>query len=179
MSLEFPPRIRSGDSDIIRLTLEVDDLGGVTPTAEFEGNKVTGETVDIPNLYETHNVTAEARLDMAGMEVRPPELVSAPMSPGQSVTFYWSVRPSSAGTFKGTAWLFLRFTDKVTGAESQRAISAQAIEVESTALFGFSAGVARTTGALGSLVGGILGIPFFEDILKLIFRRVRPARTGR
>lgn len=173
VSLEFPPRIRVGDSDIVRLTLEVDDLGGITPTAEFEGNQVTGETVEIPNLYETHIVTAEARLDIAGMEVRPPEVISAPMGPGQPVTFYWSVRPQGKGTFKGTAWLFLKFVDRLTGEESQRAISAQTVEISTADLFGLSAGFARTTGAIGSVIGGIIGIPFFEDVVKFLLRRRR------
>jgi hypothetical protein len=173
VSLEFPPRIRAGDSDIIRLTLEIDDLGGATPTAESEGNQVAGKTVEIPNLYETHKVTAQARLDMAGVEIRPPETISSPLAPGQPVTFYWSVRPLSRGTFKGTAWLLLRFEDKVTGAVRESAISAQTVQIQSTDLFGFSAGFARTTGAVGSVIGGIIGFPFFEDILKLIFRRSR------
>lgn len=173
VTLEFPPRIRAGDSDIVRLTLEVDDLGGLTPTPESEGNQVTGAAVEIPNLYDTHNVIAEARLDLAGVEVRPPGIVQAPMGPGLPVTFYWSVRPLSNGTFKGTAWLFLRFVDRQTGEQSQRAISAQTVEIRTTDLFGFSAGFARTTGAIGSIVGGIMGFPFFEDIVKLILRRLR------
>ncbi len=179
VTLEFPPQIRAGDSDIVRLTLEVDDLGGLTPTASFEGNQVTGETVEIPNLYETHNVIAEARLDLAGAEVRPSEIVRAPMGPEQSVTFYWSVRPLSKGTFKGTAWLFLRFVDKLTGEESQMAVSAQVVSIKTTDLFGFSAGFARTTGAIGTLIGGIAGFPFFEDILKLIFRRLRKSPASK
>jgi hypothetical protein len=73
LTLEFPPRIRAGDSDLVRLTLEVDDLGNLTPTAELGGNVIEGEVVEIPNLYESHHVIAEARFDMAGMEVRPAE----------------------------------------------------------------------------------------------------------
>ncbi|MGE5249204.1 MAG: hypothetical protein ACM3QS_03230 [Bacteroidota bacterium] len=173
LTLEYPAKIRRGDSDIVRLTLEVDDLGNVTPTAETAGNQVTGKTIEIPNLYETHNVTAEARLDMAGMEVRPPELISEPLAPGEAVTFYWSVRPPDKGSYKGTVWLFLRFVDKVSGAESRRAVSAQVIEIQSTDLFGLPANLARTTGAVGSVVGGIVGFPFFEDIVKLLLRRRR------
>ena len=30
LTLEFPPQIRAGDSDLVRLTLEVDDLGNLT-----------------------------------------------------------------------------------------------------------------------------------------------------
>jgi hypothetical protein len=173
VTLEYPEAIRSGDSDIIRLTLEVDELGGITPTAEIAGNRVTGETVDVPDLYATHNVIAEARLDMAGMEVRPPETISSPLLPGETVTFYWSVKPESSGAFKGTAWLHLRFVNKATGEESQRAISAQVVEIHTTDLLGLPAGIARTTGAVGSVVGGIIGFPFFDDILKALFRRLR------
>ena len=92
------------------------------------------------------------------------------MGPGQPVTFYWSVRPLDKGNFKGTAWLFLRFVDRLTGEESQRAISAQTVEISTADLYGFSGGLrARTTGAIGSVIGGIIGIPFFEDIVKFLF----------
>ncbi|MGE5775648.1 MAG: hypothetical protein ACM33V_05475, partial [Chloroflexota bacterium] len=53
LTLEFPPRIRTGDSDLVRLTLEVDDLGNITPTAEVGGDVVTGDIIEIPNVYET------------------------------------------------------------------------------------------------------------------------------
>jgi hypothetical protein len=69
LTLEWPPRLRTGDSDLVRLTLEVDELGGITPTAEFEDHETVGETVYIPDVYDTHNVLAEARLDLAGMSV--------------------------------------------------------------------------------------------------------------
>ena len=39
LTLEFPPQIRAGDSDLVRLTLEVDDLGNLTPTAEIVGGR--------------------------------------------------------------------------------------------------------------------------------------------
>src|SRR6202142_3694417 len=113
LTLEYPPKIRTGDSDVIRLTLEVDTLGNLTPTAEIQGNLITGQVVQIPDLYDTDNVIAEARIDLAGVEVRPSEEISEPLLPGQSVTFYWSVRPDTSGTFRGTAWFLLRFVDKV------------------------------------------------------------------
>src|SRR5689334_20927051 len=72
LTLEYPPKMRAGvEGDIVRLTLEVDDLGNITPTADVDGNVITGETIEIPNLYETHDVIAEARLDLAGMQVQP------------------------------------------------------------------------------------------------------------
>ena len=170
LTLEFPPRIRAGDSDVVRLTLEVDDLGNLTPTAEIGGNVVTGEVIEIPNLYETHHVVAEARFDIAGMEVRPAELISAPMAQGNPVTFFWSVRPQEVGLYRGTIWLYVRFVDKSSGAESQKTVSAQLVEIEAVNFLGLSGQFARTTGVIGSIVGTVIGFPFLEDIIKFLFR---------
>jgi len=173
LTLEFPPKIRTGDSDIIRLTLEVDALGNITPTAVINGNVVTGDVVTIPNLYETHHVIAEARFDIAGLQVSPPDLSSQTLLPGQSISFYWSIQPNQVGVYRGTVWLFLRFVDKVSGDESQRAVSAQIVEIEAVNLFGIPAGVVRVVGGLGSVLGAVVGFPFFEEIVKFIFKKRR------
>jgi hypothetical protein len=171
LTIEFPPQMRAGDSDVVRLTLEIDELGNITPTAEIGGNVVTGNVVEIPNLYETHHVIAEARFDMAGMEISPMDTWSQPLAQGQSVTFYWSIRPRETGIYRGTVWLYLRFVDKQGGEESQKAVSAQLIQIEAVNLFGLSGKLARTTGVIGSVVGTIIGFPFFEEILKWLVRR--------
>ena len=173
LTIEFPAQIRSGDSDVVRLTLEVDDLGTLTPTAELAGNTVTGEIIEIPNLYETHNVIAEARFDIAGMQVSPPGLTSQPLAPGQSVSFFWSILPDGVGVYRGTVWLYLRFVERVSGEESQRAISAQPVEIEAVNFLGMSANLARSFGVVGSIAGTVLGFPFLEDIVKFLFRRRR------
>jgi hypothetical protein len=171
VTVEFPPQMRAGDSDVIRLTLEVDELGKITPTAEIGGNVVTGKVVEIPNLYEKHHVIAEARFDMAGVEISPMDISSQPLAQGQSVTFYWSIRPGETGIYRGTLWLYLRFVDKQNGKESQKVVSAQLVEIEAVNLFGLSGKLARTTGVVGSVVGTVIGFPFFEDILKWLVRR--------
>lgn len=176
LTVEFPARIRVGDSDLVRLTLEVDELGNVTPTAEIGGNVITGQTVEIPNLYESHRVIAETRFDLAGMEVRPAELVSEPLSPGSSVTFRWSIHPAEVGTYRGTLWFYLRFVDKSTGEESRKTISAQTVEIEAVNFLGLSGSLARTTGVVGSIVGTVIGFPFLEDILKFILKKRKPAK---
>jgi hypothetical protein len=165
--------MRAGDARVIRLQLEVDDLGNITPTAVMDDNVVVGETVQFPNLYATHNVVAEARLDLAGMEVQPSQTVSEPLSPGQSVTFFWSVRPEVAGTYQGTVWLHLRFIPKQGGEESRIPLSVQFIEIEAKSLFGLSGGAARGFGAAGSLIGSVLGLPFFDEVLKWLWGKRR------
>lgn len=172
LTLEYPPKMKAGvESDVIRLTLEVDEQGNITPTAQVEGNVITGETIQIPNLYETHMVRAEARIDMAGMDVQPAGAIYEPMTPGQSVKFFWSIRPQDTGLYRGTVWLHLVFVDRISGEESRMAISAQIVEIEAVDFFGFSVNVARTSGVVGSIVGGVVGFPFLEDIIKFLFKR--------
>jgi hypothetical protein len=174
LTLEFPPVIRTGDSARIRLQLEVDAQGNITPTAVVEGNVVTGEVVQIPNLYETHNVIAEANLDMAGVQVQPPGIISEPLLQGQSVTFYWSVRPAESGKYEGTVWLHLRFIPKGGGEESRIPVSAQFLEIESKSFMGFlNGGTARGIGAVGSVIGSVLGFPFVDDFIKWLWGKIK------
>jgi len=169
--LEFPPTVRAGDSDIVRLTLEVDDLGNITPTAQFEGNVVTGEVIQIPDLYESHHVIAESRFDIAGVEIRPTDLINVPLAQGQAATFLWSIRPPDVGIYRGTIWLYLRLVDKLNGEESRLTVSAQIVEIKAVNLVGLSGSLARTTGFIGSIVGTVIGFPFLEDIVKFLFRK--------
>ena len=68
-------------------------------------------------------------------------------------------------------WLYLRFVDKQSGQESRKTISAQIVEIEAVNFLGLSGEFARTTGIIGSVVGTIIGFPFFEDIIKFILKR--------
>jgi len=176
LTLEFAPSIRLGDSTRIRMTLEVDDLGNLTPTAEISGNVVTGKTVQIPDLYDTHMVMAEAHLDMAGVVIDPAETISEPLKPGRSVTFYWTVRPPETGKYEGTTWLHLRLIpiSSINGEQESRIpVSAQFITLEVRSLFGLSGGTARGLGAAGSVVGAVIGFPFFDDVIRWLWRRFK------
>jgi hypothetical protein len=173
LSLDWPPIIRAGDGDVIRLTLEVDEQGNLTPTAAYEGHVVTSETVAIPDVFATHNVLAEARLDLAGVALDPSGMVSETLRPGQRVTFSWSVRPAEVGIYRGTVWFFLRFIPLAGGAEESRALAAIPVEIEAVSFFGLHAGPARWLGAIGSFIGGILGFPFLEDATRFLFKKGR------
>lgn len=175
LTLDYPPQIRAGDSDVVRLTLQVDETGNLIPTAVVDGNVTQGEVIEIPNLYESHHVIVEARFDVAGLQVSPPDLSSQTLLPGQTVMFFWSVRPQDVGIYKGTVWLFLRFVDKASGEESQRAVSAQPVEIEAVNLFGIPANVVRVVGGVGSVVGAVVGFPFFEDIVRYLVGRKKKA----
>lgn len=175
LTLDFPSAIRAGDSDVVRLTLELGGDGSLTPTVSIVGKPTQGQGLSIPNVYDTHNVLAEARLDMAGVDIRPGATISETLLPGQKVTFYWSVLPAEVGKYKGTVWFFLRFIPKDGGVESRQALSAQLIEIESTSFFGIKAGLARWLGMAGTFLSAVLGLPFLEQVLRWLWRRI-PAR---
>lgn len=170
LTLDFPAKIKAGsESDIIRLTLAVDELGNITPTAEFEGNVTQGEVIEIPNLYATHNVVAEAVYDVAGLEVKPTGATFQPLRQGEKVIFQWSIRAQEVGTYRGTVWLHLDFEDRSSGEKSRIPVSAQIVEIEAVDFFGFSVNFVRTSGVVGSVLGGILGFPFLKEIVLFLF----------
>lgn len=159
LTLDWPATMRTGDADIIRLILEVGSDGRVTPTAEFAGGEITGQVVEVPNLYTTHHVLAEARLDIAGLQVSPQGTVSEPLLPGEQVSFYWNVRAAKSGNYQGTVWLYLRFLPKDGGTEMRQAVSAQVVEIQVNSFLGLSAPQARWLGGLMAVLGSIISLP--------------------
>ena len=156
LDLDVPVTIRAGEVDQVHLTLEPGALA---------------QLASDPDVYTTHDVLAEARLDLEGMEISPLGTISEALFPGQRVTFFWSVRPSEVGRFKGTAWFYLRFVPKNGGPERRQAISAQAIEIESSTLFGLQAEPARQLGLAGVFISSLLGFSFLMDALKWLRKR--------
>ncbi|MDX9991978.1 MAG: hypothetical protein RBS68_07980 [Anaerolineales bacterium] len=178
LTLEFPPRLRAGDSELIHLTLEVDDHGQLTATAETGGNLTQGQVIQIPNIYDTHYVWAEARLDMAGVQISPAGAISESLRPGQKLRFSWSVRAEQVGRYRGTLWFYLRFSPIAGGPEERLALSSQKIEIEAVNFFGLKAQPARWLGALGTVLSAVLGMPFLEGSLKWLWARQPKTRRS-
>ncbi len=173
IEIEWPAQMRVGDSDIIRLSLVMDEEGQITPTAVIEGHAVMGEPVTIPDLYETHNLVAEARLDLLGIESLPQGTVSEPLAPGKTVNFYWNIQSRTAGEFRGTIWLHVNIVPRDGAGQIERvALLAKPIEIESTTILGMSSQMARIFSLSGSLLSSIIGFPFLESILRFLWKRM-------
>jgi hypothetical protein len=154
LTLLFPPKIRAGETGVFRLTVEVDALKDLLLAADG-GN-------ESPNIHDAHHLIAEARFDLPGISVRPSELISAPVSQGQTAVFYWTLRPIDTGKYRGTIWLYLRLVDKLTAEERRETVSAQLVEIESVKLLGLSINQVRMTGMTAFVIGFILSLPLFE-----------------
>jgi hypothetical protein len=153
ITLFFPPKIRVGEAGVVRLTLDVDALNNFLRAAGG-----TGST----DFYGTHTVIAEARFDLPGMPVQPSELISAPVSQGQTAVFYWTLRPGEPGNFRGTIWLYLTTVDKLTGEQSRQTVSAQIVDLEAVKLLGFTTNRVRILGLVGFVIGLFLFLPILE-----------------
>lgn len=143
LSLDWPQKIRLGDSDVIHLSLEMDPNGTLTPTAQYAGHTIEGAPIQIPNLYDTHNLVAEARLDLADAAVSPQGVISEPLRPGQTLHYYWSVSPNQLGTKRGTLWLYLNLVPKAGGETERLPLISKPIEIESVSVLGLPADLAR------------------------------------
>ena len=163
LSLEWPATLRQGDeSRYVQLTLAVANDSAVTPTMTAEGGGNVAEPVWIPDVYNTHNVMAEARLDLAGLAVAPDGLVSVSLRPGETVSFRWNVRGSEIGTYGGTVWLYLRYLPLDGGPESRDALKAIDIEMRVVNFLGIGGPAARLIGVGGVIACGLFG---FGDLV--------------
>ncbi len=164
LTLEYPAYIRSGDSDVIDLVLDVN-------AENSSESPAPGLPIGSESAYA---VAGEATLDLPGADLTPAGPVSEPLLAAEAAEYRWSVRLTAPGTYAGTAWLVLVFTDKATGEQTRSAISAQPLQLVATTLFGLGGNAARWLGTLGLLIAGVLALPSAADAL----RRLRGLSGG-
>lgn len=178
LNLEWPSQVRLGDSRFVYVTLEVDEQGNITPTVAAQGDQIRGETVFIPDLYDTHDVMVEGRLDMAGIEISPKDEVSESLRPGKAVHFFWSIRPREVGIYQGVVSLHLRFIPhpgNQSGRSEQRSLlSNQPITIEAVNFLGLGGTPARLVGILGTFLGSVLGL---DNLISWTWQRFRRKPT--
>jgi hypothetical protein len=173
LTIEAPRFIRVGDADQVRLTFEVDSEGNLKPSPEVDGIPGVGEIIDIPDLYDTHNLVLEVRLDLAGMQVAPQAAISEPVRRGQALTFYWSLSPNQVGMYRGSLWVYLNLVPKGGGEIDRRALVAHRLDIEARSVLGLPANIARWGGAAGMLLGLVFSMPFIEDLLRKVWQWLR------
>lgn len=163
--LEWPATMRKGDADLIRITLEIDEDGDITPTVEIEGHESKGEKITIPDLYDSHIVKVKPQLNLSGISFTPSKPTEKTLRRGENLSFYWSINPSTEGDFFGTASLQLSFTPKDGGNITTISLADQIFKIKVRTLFGMSGRTARLVGWSFSLLGAIFS---FDDIVKFL-----------
>lgn len=163
LRLAWPETARKGDAAPIRLAVELEQ-----PDLYFPANQ-DGVSGDLPDAF---NLLAESRLEMPGMLVNPPGLVSQPLNPDRTVAFNWLATGDEAKKVTGSAWFYLRLIPVGEGEEQRMALSAQTLELRTVDLLGLDGQTARTLGFSGVLAGLMLSIDLWlGGILKFFKRR--------
>ncbi len=171
--VDYPLGIKVGDSELIDLTFTTD--GEVlAATASLEGREIDLEPVEIPDVYETHNVVAVASLLAAGLQVEPAGEIAEPLRPGRDANFRWSLSAEETGEHRLALSLRLRFLPKAGGDAVEATFWAGDYAVSARSVFGLTAPQATWIGSLGSVVGTILGFPFLKEFLNWLRGRSAP-----
>lgn len=183
VEVEWPPRMRLGDSDIIRLAFIPSPEGGYIPTVEFEEHEVEITAVPIPaERFERYYVYATANLHAVGFDVEPGEFPPQEVLIDQPTSWRWSIKPREAGEHRVNLRLILRWEPREAALEakaSEQLVWSDSLSIMVTTTLGLNARQANLMGTGGSILGGILGLPFGEEGLKWVYRQWRGRRRER
>jgi len=149
LTLQFPENMRVGEAAVVRLILSEEQPA----------------VLQFPNIFQSHNVLAEARLELPGLKILPANNVRQPLRPGQPAIFYWSITAAQAGRYEGKSWFYLTFFSLSDGSTTRLAISAQPVEIRARDFLGLPAAPARALGLLGLILGAVLGFPILFDVV--------------
>jgi len=179
VEIDYPLTLRVGDSEVIRLALVIADDGTyLTPTAESGGRVARGAPAEIPNLYNTHTITATARLDSVGLTIDRPGDWEQPLLPGDNVVWRWTIAADEAGRQKANVIIRLRFIPKEGGDIRERELWARTLTIESTTVFGLPGPLATAFGAVGSVLGTVLGFPFADKLYAWLWSKIKRMLVG-
>lgn len=183
VEVEWPPRMRLGDSDIIRLSFIPSPEGGYIPTVEFEEHEVEITVVPIPaERFEQYYVYAIANLHAVGFDVEPREFPPQEVLIDQPTSWRWSIKPHEAGEHRVNLSLVLRWDPREAASEAQASeqlVWSDSLSITVTTTLGLNARQADLLGTGGSILGGILGLPFGEEGFKWAYGRWRGRRRKR
>jgi hypothetical protein len=153
VELEWPARLRMGESDIVRLSL-IPSKDGYTVEADFPEHSTDMEPVDVKR-QEGYELFAVARLDGVGFEIAPAGEQPQYLPPGETITWQWSLQPQSIGQQRLAVVLLLRWTPTPGSLYLPResVVFSRGLEIQIDSFLGLTRGQAMTGGLVGLLVG--------------------------
>jgi hypothetical protein len=158
LTLEWDSHNPIGDISIIKLSFDLEernDHSGVSQPsikARFS-NSSQYVVVNQVEVNEEAAKLAEARLELAGVDLKPLGIVGQPFRPGGEVVFYWNVNSLVEGDFQGSAWLYVVDKSAPKNLRSRDPVAIQPIDLHWRDLFGLSGTAARYVGIFGLLAG--------------------------
>lgn len=182
IELEWPPQMRLGESDLIRISL-IPSAQGYTVTTEFPEHQVTTHPLPVerPGGY---GLSAAARLDAVGFNISPDNEIVQGLPVDQPVTWRWTLTPHTAGQQRLTLSLKLMWTPLAGNSSPPRetVIYSQGLTVQVISFLGMTIGQAAGVGVFGLAIGATLSLPLaaylvFRPKPRALSRAVSP-NTG-
>ncbi|MBN1439361.1 MAG: phosphotransferase [Anaerolineales bacterium] len=179
LEVEWPPQMRLGESDALRLSL-IPLREGYLVTAEFEEHTVRNNAVTVARL-EGYSLWASARVDAAGFLLSPEGEQVRALPEGEPVTWRWTLTPRSAGRQRISLVLLLRWVpiESQTGPIRERELYSRSLTVNVLSFLGLTARQAAGAGFAGLGIGGAFSIPLTAYILRPKGKRLRSAAPNR
>jgi len=158
VELEWPPQMRLGDSDVVRLSL-IPSKDGYTVTTEFPEHTAVTSTVSVarPGGYD---LSAVGRLEGVGFTISPTSEQVYSLPPGETVAWRWTLTPDAPGQHRLAVSLVLRWTPLpgTTGFIHDSQVYSKGLDVRVTSFLGLTKGQAMATGFIGLIFGGGLSL---------------------
>lgn len=172
VEVEWPPRIRLGESDIVRMSL-IPTYEGYTITTDFPEHWTITQTVKIPRPEE-YDLYALARLDGVGFTLSPDREITQYLSPGETIIWRWSLTPNEPGQQRISIMLMLRWLPKneLVGPARDVVVYSESLNVQVLSFLGLTQPQALLAGIIGLTLGGSLGI------FALVTRTSEPSVTS-
>jgi hypothetical protein len=179
LEVEWPPQMRLGESDTLRLSL-APSQAGYQVTAEFGEHAVQNSAVTVARL-EGYSLWASARVDAAGFLLSPEGEQVRELAAGAPVTWRWTLTPRSAGRQRVSLVLLLRWIpfDARSGSVRERELYSRSLTVNVLSFLGLTARQAAGAGFLGLGIGGAFSLPLAAFLLRAKGRRMRSAAPNR
>lgn len=158
VEVEWPPVMRLGESDIVRLALIPYQEGYIT-TIEYPDHQVITQTIQTPSL-PGYDLFAVARLDGVGFELSPAGDQAQYLSPEQELFWRWSLTPGNTGQQRLLVSLRFRWIPTSASNKATREVTAysQGMDVRVISLLGLSQTQALFSGLIGLVFGSGMGL---------------------
>ena len=158
VQVEWPARIRLGESDVVRMILIPASKSYLLVT-EYPEHQIITRTVSIQRT-SGYELFAVARLDGVGFMISPDREQVQYLPPGEILTWRWSLLPRHPGRQRLAILLTLRWVPSSVDSGITREVTAysQTLDVQVLSFFGLSKVQAVLTGIVSILLGGGFGL---------------------
>lgn len=158
--LEWPGSMHISEREIMTLIYEP----SVTEAAS------DSQQPDSSSVYDSYNIMAEAKFEVAGINMSPTNPTRESMPAGQTVKFIWQISADKVGIYDGNVWLSLRFLPLNGGLPSQIPIFIRQVRIQTSRLLGMSEKMAYSVGGAGFIMCLII---IFDDMIGFVRPRMR------